>query len=427
MLSSPDDNVIIYAQNNTQQHSHPFWSILAGYLDDGIDDEVLECADDDDSDACIAPPLCDYTLNFPTLDAVQAAMGSFSAGCADFYSIRALRNMLQTSVDQFSSTDNGYDALYKYYVEAVKAFVPTGLTNFMAEGGAGNQYFTCAYVSAYQPGVKTTSITHQCPITSKEIGYVAAYTITYTLDDEDGFFNALQSQLGIQKDWVKFDDNYTPSPCFNPGVPCTAPGIDLVNYPMAAGGIKVSNPKDTVTAAMANITATQFSMFASEVDLVSGLWYGSTNHIAQVDSMPVLMLQQALDAMTRAKSLGASQKTQDKKNLILEILSVVFMFIPFLDDIAPEALAAARIGALIGDSGSLAVTIQDIVSDPGSAPLAILGVLGGAGATLADVGSMGRLASARRGIPEDTITGIGPTFKALDDELKVIEKPACRI
>lgn len=125
--------------------------------------------------------------------------------------------------------------------------------------------------------------------------------------------------------------------------------------------------------------------------------------------------------------MPAPQKAQDKKNLILEILSVLSIFIPFLDDIAPAALAAPRIGAMIGDDGSLAVTIQDVVSDPGSAPLAILRVLGGTGTTLADVGNMAKLASARRGIPEDKITGIGPTFKTLDDELKGIEKPACRI
>jgi glucan 1,3-beta-glucosidase len=311
-------------------------------------------------------------------------------------------------------------------VEAVKAFVPNGLVNFIAEGGAGNQYFTCAYESSYQPGVGTERITHQCPITQKETRF-GGYTITYTLNDADGFFNDLQSQLGIQKDWVKFDDQYTQTPCFTVGASCPPQSVGLVNYPLAADTIDVSNPKDTVTAAMTNITATQFSMLASEIDLISGLWYGSTNDIVQVNSMPVLMLQQALDAMSKAKSMGSSQKAQDTKNLILEILSVVFMFIPFLDDIVPAALAAARIGALIGDAGSLAVTIQEIVSDPGSAPLAILGVIGGAGATLADVGDMAKLASARRGIPEDTITGIGPTFRSLDDELKAIQKPACKI
>jgi hypothetical protein len=131
VLSSPGDDVSLYAKNNTQKHSHLFWSIIAGYPDDGVD----ECDDDDKSAACAATP---YTLDFPALDAVKAVMGSFSAGCADFYSIRALRNMLQQSVDQFFSTDDGYNPLYKYYVEAMKAFVPNQLADFMAEGGAGN-------------------------------------------------------------------------------------------------------------------------------------------------------------------------------------------------------------------------------------------------------------------------------------------------
>jgi glucan 1,3-beta-glucosidase len=425
MLSVPGEDLVIYAKDNTQARSHPFWSILAGYLDDGANNQILECTDDDTSDACNATPLCDYSATYDTLDAVLAASGSFSPACADLYALRALQTMLQVSVDQFASTDNGYDDAYGYYVEAVKAFVPSGLAQFMSDTGAGNQYFTCSFHVENVPKAGTT--THKCPITAKERGFNPSYTITYTLDDENGFFNALQSQLGIQKEWVKFDTQYTPLPCTTPGTFCTTGGISLKNYPMAAGSIDVSNPKDTVTAAMTNITATQDTMWAREMDIMSAQWYGSTNDIVQVVSMPVLMLQQALDAMDKAKALGKKQQAADKKNLIIEILSVILIFIPFLDEIAPEALAAARIGTLIGDSGSLALTLQDIVSDPNSAPLAILGILGGAGATLADVGNMAKLATARRGISDDTISGIGPVFKALNDDLKSINKPACKL
>jgi glucan 1,3-beta-glucosidase len=424
MISAPNDDLVIYAKDNTQARGHPFWSMLAGYLDDGINDQILECTDDDISEVCIGTPKCDLSRTFDTLDAVKAVSGSFAPGCADLYSIRALQSMLQASVDQFVSANSGYDAVYGYYVEAVNGFVRSGLLNFMGQDGAGNQYFTCAFHIVGVPGSKTT--THQCPITHNEIGFNPAYTITYTLNDSDGFFNALQTQLGIQKDWVKFGVQYTPNPCTTPNSVCSDRGISLNNFPTAADKITVSNPKDTVTAAMANITATQNSIFARELDMLSGQWYGSTNDIVQVVSMPVMMLQQAIEAMGKAKALGTSQKAADQKNLILEILSVVFIFIPFLDDIVPEALAAARIGTLIGDAGSLAITLQDVVSDPSSAPLAILGVLGGAGATLADVGNMAKLASARRGISDDTISGIGPTFKALDGELRAIERPVCR-
>jgi hypothetical protein len=273
MPSAPQDGLIMYTKDNTQARSHPFWSILAGYLDDGVDDQIIECTDDDESAECFGTPKCDYSLDFDTLDAVL---------------------------------------------------------------------------------------------------------VTYR------------------------------------------------NYPVAAQKVKVINLKDVVTAAMTIITATQNSIFARELDILSGQWHGSANDIVQVVSMPVMMLQQAIEAMGETKALGTSQKAEDKKNLILEISSVVFIFIPFLDDIALEVLAAARIGTLIGNAGSLAITIQDVVSDAGSAPLAILGVFGGAGAILADVSNMAKLISIRRGVSDDMITGIGPTFRALNDDLRAIERLACK-
>lgn len=60
-------------------------------------------------------------------------------------------------------------------------------------------------------------------------------------------------------------------PCFDINAPCTAGGADLVNYYLAADTISVSNTKDTITTVIANVTATQFSTLASEIDIISGL------------------------------------------------------------------------------------------------------------------------------------------------------------
>jgi glucan 1,3-beta-glucosidase len=428
MLSAPEDDLVIYAKDNTQAHSHPFWSMLAGYLDDGADDEVLECNDDDDSPACNGTPLCDFSQDFATLDEVQAASGSFSPACTDYYTIRALENMLQDTIGQFASADNGYDALYGYYVESVKNSVPTALDTFMAKNdGPGNQYFTCTFQAIHSGtgGNLGKPITHTCPMTVKDFGFNEAFTIAYTLNDEDGFFNALESQYGIERDWVKFDTQFLPVVCPQ-GASCFGQGIYYLNYPMASDKINVANPKDTVTAALANMPATQDSIAAREADIMGGQWIGSTNDIVSVVSMPVMMLQQAIDSMNNAKALAKTQKAEDKKNLIIEILSAVLIFIPFLDDIAPAALAAARIGTLIGDAGSLAITIQEVVSDPSSAPLAILGVLGAAGATLSDASNMARLASARRGISDGEIEGLGSKFKSFNDKLSILERPSCK-
>jgi glucan 1,3-beta-glucosidase len=395
---------------------------------DNDNGEVLECSDDDDSPDCFGTTLCDYSQDFPTLDAVQAALGSFSASCVDYYAIRTLRNMLQDTVGQFASADNGYDALYGYYVESVKESVPTALSTFMLPSdGQGNQYFTCTF-QAYDSGTGAKSghpITHKCPITADETKFIEAYTIEYTLEEVDEFFDALEAKYGIEKDWVKFDDQAFPVTCpqFSS---CSGQGIVFLNYPMASDTINVANPKDTVTAALANLPATQNSIAARELDIMAGQWIGSTNDIVSVVSMPVMMLQQAIDSMNKAKAIGKAQKAQDKKNLIIEILSAILMFIPFLDDIVPAALAVAKVGTLIGDAGSLAVTIEAVVSDPDSAPMAILGILGGAGATLSDASNMAKLASARRSMSDDDIEGLGPEFKAVNDELSELERPSCR-
>ncbi|GAB7334645.1 hypothetical protein MBLNU13_g06604t2 [Cladosporium sp. NU13] len=287
MLSAPEDDLVIYAKDNTQVHSHPFWSMLAGYLDDGADDEVVECNDDEDSPACNGTPLCDFSQDFATLD--------------------------EDTIGQFASADNGYDALYGYYVESVKNSVPTALSTFMTtNGGPVNQYFTCTLQAIHSGtgGNLGKPITHTCPMTVKDFGFNEAFTIAYTLNNEDGFFNVLESQYVIEKDWVKFDTQYYPIFCPQ-GASCFGQGIEYLNYPMASDKTNVANPKDTVTAALANMPATQKSIAAREADIMGGQWTGSTSDIVSVVSMPVMMLQQAIDSMNNAKALAKTQKAED--------------------------------------------------------------------------------------------------------------------
>ena len=52
-----------------------------------------------------------------------------------------------------------------------------------ADGGSGNDACTKMVVKQGQPGQ-------------------GVVTITYTVRDEDGFYNALQNDYGILKDWI---------------------------------------------------------------------------------------------------------------------------------------------------------------------------------------------------------------------------------
>jgi hypothetical protein len=98
----------------------------------------------------------------------------------------------------------------------------------------------------------------------------------------------------------------------------------------------VPNPKDIITATFPNITALQNDMYASDIDLATSEWYGSSDDIVQVYSMPVIMITSAMQAMSQVKQIGQQVAKQDKTNKILEILSIIFIFVPFLDDLAPE-------------------------------------------------------------------------------------------
>jgi glucan 1,3-beta-glucosidase len=163
--TSNNNTNTVFAANNTQLDSHPFWSALAAYGDDA-GAEVIGCTDDDTSAACSISTYCDYTLIFNTLDDISAASaaGSISDVCISWYTLQTLSTTLDGSMTNYTAVDKGYDQLFKYYVEYVKNMVPDAISKFMAgsspnspNGGAGQQYFDCTYVGK-------TTFSQPCPI-----------------------------------------------------------------------------------------------------------------------------------------------------------------------------------------------------------------------------------------------------------------------
>ena len=51
--------------------------------------------------------------------------------------------MLDEALNNYTSVDNGYDSVFKYYAESVKGLIPLQIETFMAKGAPGNQYFDC--------------------------------------------------------------------------------------------------------------------------------------------------------------------------------------------------------------------------------------------------------------------------------------------
>lgn len=187
----------------------------------------------------------------------------------------------------------------------------------------------------------------------------------------------------------------------------------------------VPNPKDVITKALPNLQSLQNTIFFRMSDLATGSWYGPTDDILQVVSMPVFMIQQAVNSMATAKSEGQKQEKRDKIKLILEILGAVFAFIPFLDDIAPEVEALDGIFSTVAEAGNVALTIQAIVSDPSSAPMELLGLLTAGGTR--DESDFAEMAATRRGISEDELGKIGSFYKDVDDDFQNTLTKSCSV
>ncbi|RDW56742.1 pectin lyase fold factor [Coleophoma cylindrospora] len=431
MISNTYTNETILAKNNTQAIAHPFWSALGGYLDDYAP-KVLSCAWNDTRAACEMEFNCDLTLTFDSVSSLQQALGSFPDQCVDYYMLNTLYTILEGSMTNYTAANAGYDSVFGDYVTYTKEMVPDALQAFMAgstpsapDGGPGNKYFSCTC-----EGFGGTS-TQQCPFTYTQLQGALSFTMTYTLVDAAGFYNDLQTNYAINQSWVTFADiggPGRPTICRYGTDSCGDPtDYRYVNVPQAVSSdqITVTNPKSVITSALPTISTLENTLLARQMDVNLGQWTGSFDDLVQTLSMPVFMIQQAVIAMASVKAIGEQEAKQKKIDLILEILGIAFIFIPFLDDLAPELEALDGVFETIATVGNVALGVQSIISDPTSAPMEILGLLTGSGVRTEE--DFATMAAARRSLSDQDVTDIGANFKKADTEFQDTVKPSCRI
>ncbi len=152
--------------------------------------------------------------------------------------------------------------------------------------------------------------------------------MTYTLKNESGFYAELESTYGINRTWVTFKDIGGPQRTIGHCRPdeCSS-GTDYryKNKPQAADSslINPANPKDVVTAAMPSIEGVMDNILATWLEMSLGGYNGSMQDVPDTFSLPVFMIQQAVNSMETVKNLGEQQAKRDKIGLILEILGIV--------------------------------------------------------------------------------------------------------
>jgi hypothetical protein len=140
-------------------------------------------------------------------------------------------------------------------------------------------------------------------------------------------------------------------------------------------------------------------------------WQGSAADIITALAVPVFMVQNTIDEMEDAKELGEQVEKEEAKNQLILILSLVFMIVPLLGELAAVAAdltQVARLVAIAGVPGNTALGIQYIVENPEMAPFAILDML--SGGRLKSPKEFKEAAAFRCAMSLDSIKAMGGNF-----------------
>jgi hypothetical protein len=104
--------------------------------------------------------------------------------------------------------------------------------------------------------------------------------------------------------------------------------LNFTGFPIRNTSVVVPNPKDIVTLGFSNISAIRNNMEAAMLTIMSGYWDGG--YIADpitVYSVPVFLLEQAVNTMAQVKQIGEkeqqSEQAKAKANFLQEIMAVV--------------------------------------------------------------------------------------------------------
>ena len=196
--------------------------------------------------------------------------------------------------------------------------------------------------------------------------------------------------------------------------------VTNVGIPQATPSFTPTKPKTIIASALPQISTIQDTITARQLDIASGTWNNGTDDVVETLSMPVFLIEQALQAMANVELVGEKEAKEKKTALILEILGIIFAFLPFLDEIGPSLELADGAFEIIAAAGNIALAIQGIVADPSSAPMEILSAL-----TLGKLKSTedyAALAAAKRAITEDELSDI---VRSSEDEMEATLTQTC--
>ncbi|KFY17053.1 hypothetical protein V492_00913 [Pseudogymnoascus sp. VKM F-4246] len=417
---------------------------LGGTSDWAVDlAAFLDPVEGDDSGGELIPydtPTCTQTFDDMRGLAVLSLTGRVPDVCRPVYALGAMATMLDGIIANYSEVRNNYDGKFGYYEQYIKDLVAPQLYNYMdysgtnqeTKQGLGNRFFNCKYV----PGDRQeTPVTYNgpCPVPLDIMDTPKHFTTTYTLLNKTAFEEGLMADLGIMPDWVVYGEANIADEChFDENTWCYDDQKWVKGqFPLKSDNITVQDPKEIWDQALPKIEMLKNNLTATTMSIGLGLYDPDYNpeDAAIALFVPVQMLAQAVDNMAQVKEIGEEIEAAKKKELILLIIGVIFAVVPFLAELtfSLAGLAAlARFAFVSGEIANGALTISDIIQEPGSAPVAIMGMLFGfgAGAGLKSEEAFSQAGQMRKLMTDVHVSGIGKVYKRMDGDVQTSIK-AC--
>lgn len=391
---------------------------------------------DDDSEECAGTFPCDFSINYSSLDDLEADIGKLDPYCVDFYMLGSLYGELEVALANYTNIAHttNYDDDFKEYSKYMKAQVQPQLMYFMnisevigKPNGLGNQYFECTYNTLGRNGSRTA-----CPdeyIGSQDQTHIVYYDIV----DREGFFGNLTANVGVEPDWVTLDGGLflgtDQKPYYGNMPDCNVTpswGYRCAwwqGFPIPAKEISITDPRDIMRKALPNIPNLQLSISLTQLSIASGGFDGVIDDVVQTISTAVFTLSELVDRIYNVVDIGEKVAAEDKKERILKIIGGVFLALPFLGPLSGLGDVIEGFDALLALAGTVAnegYDIYSMVQNPDSAPVAILSMLLGfdAGSAVGEISdeSLGAvkydsLAASRRGMKSAEIKGFGHVFE----------------
>ncbi|CAG1998794.1 unnamed protein product [Fusarium graminearum] len=380
---------------------------------------------------------CDPDSWPTTLEDLASGIESVNSICRGMALMSILMSDLETAIEEYKDVSKNYDDAFGWYADWAKDTMDDRIEEFMAIGrGKGLKYMDCNWQSGGSSGEgpcdKATPI--EKPGSSPGIR-----VIEFTMRDEKGFYNALLEETGIQKDWIEWHekDADTPDlcpPCVPGPHPCEDCGINYAmrkNWPKRIrdkSKIKIDNPKEILDEAMPSTDDLIDLAMESYMDMQLGISDADPADVVTSFSMPIFMMQDASKSISEIKKIGIEMKKTHTRELVLNILSIVFAVIPFAG-LATSALGVASrlatVALIVGEAGNAAISIVEIVDNPASAPFAILGMLIGASGIrggMAPRSAFRKAADARRALTSNEMKAFSVEFRDKDKLVQSIIK-----